>query len=137
SGRWISVGRLDPADHGPGGGSARPVLRRFHYSADPVEVAMKRHVKLSVEQLQERNMPSGVSAAGAILQSETGRPIEEDRVPLASLVHRDASVGFVTAGSVRFIAESNEAPPTVLLSQGQAIGFLRPGATRYFGESND
>jgi hypothetical protein len=98
---------------------------------------MKRRVKFLLEQLQERNTPSGVSAAGAVLSSQTERPIGGISLPPSALVNRNAHVAFAPMGTTRFIAESNEAPPPVRVTRDSSIAFVRPGATRFLGESND
>jgi hypothetical protein len=102
----------------------------FPCTADLKEFAMKRRVHLSVEQLEARNMPSGVSATGALLPPGVIRGFnpqpDPPGLPPAAQV---SQLG--TAASAVFV------PPGVIRGGWSPDGFQLPGVTRFIAESNE
>ena len=70
---------------------------------------MKRRVRLSVDQVEARTLPSPVTSAGV----------------------------FLPPGITRFLAESSEAPPPVQVSPEGTVGFQPPGVIKGFNPQPD
>jgi hypothetical protein len=115
----------------------------FPCTADLKEFTMKRRVRLSVEQLEARNMPSGVSATSALLPPGVIRGFnpqpDPPGVPPAAQVSRlgtAASAVFVPPGVVNG-GWSPDGMPTVQVGRAGSTGFQLPGVTRFIAESNE
>jgi len=99
---------------------------------------MKRRVRLSVDQVEARTLPSPVTSAGVFLPPGVTRFFgESSEAPPPVQVGRDGSVTFMPPGMTRFFGESSEAPPPIQVSPEGTVGFQPPGVIKGFNPQPD
>jgi hypothetical protein len=107
---------------------------------------MKSSIRLRIEELESRAMPSGTLLSGHILPVSGGaflppgivRAVNNpDEIPSPVKVSRDGTLAFLPPGIVRAMGDPDQFPPPVQVSRDGTLAFLPPGIAHAIGDPDE